>query len=456
MIYSLTFTQRDYEYLTAHLLTNRSTEKAAYLLCGFSVTGEETRLLVQEVIPVEESDIEESSSVHMKIKSSSYVRALKKASDTKRAIIFIHSHPLGAVSHSVQDDKEEIELSRVAYLRVGGVPIHGSLVFSDYDKPRGRVWHKEGGVSPMYVVRVIGKRFSFYYSEDIEVSSEYFDRHIRALSESVQKVLQRLKIGIVGLGGTGSAVVEQLVRLGVGTVLIFDPDKFELTNINRIYGSRAQDAGLKKVDITERHINEIGLPVRVRKFDSSISNELTAKELRNCDLVFGCTDDHYGRMIISKLSTYYHIPVLDVGVSVDSSESIISAIQGRISVVSPDDPCLVCSSVINPDLVRSEIEEKINPEEANKKRKEGYLVELPGTAPSVIPFTSIVSSGAIIELLHRIAGILKEPRSGSLLVHRFDHSEVRTLSKKKMESCSCNDKAIQGKGDTDLFLGMTW
>src|SRR5688500_10935071 len=48
-------------------------------------------------------------------------------------------------------------------------------------------------------------------------------------------VLGRLKVGVVGLGGTGSAVVEQLARLGVGELLLCDPQEFESTNVNRVY-----------------------------------------------------------------------------------------------------------------------------------------------------------------------------------------------------------------------------
>jgi tRNA A37 threonylcarbamoyladenosine dehydratase len=51
-------------------------------------------------------------------------------------------------------------------------------------------------------------------------------------------LLSNLNVGIVGAGGTGSALAEQLIRLGIGNLIVIDDDVFKSSNINRVYGSR--------------------------------------------------------------------------------------------------------------------------------------------------------------------------------------------------------------------------
>ena len=54
--------------------------------------------------------------------------------------------------------------------------------------------------------------------------------------------LRHLRVGVVGCGGTGSAVAMLLARLGVGQIALFDEDVVERTNLNRLHGARQSDA----------------------------------------------------------------------------------------------------------------------------------------------------------------------------------------------------------------------
>jgi tRNA A37 threonylcarbamoyladenosine dehydratase len=61
------------------------------------------------------------------------------------------------------------------------------------------------------------------------------------MGEDFQRKMEEIIVGIVGLGGTGSCVVEQLSRQGVKHFLIVDHDKFEHSNLTRVYGSKISD-----------------------------------------------------------------------------------------------------------------------------------------------------------------------------------------------------------------------
>jgi Prokaryotic homologs of the JAB domain len=211
--YTVSFTEDGYAHLTRHLF-GRGCEEGAYLLCRIARTSGEVRLLVRDVIPVEADDVISASTTHMKIRSRSFLRAMKRAHLTKHCFAFAHSHPPDVPQHSAQDDEEEQKLFRTAYIRICGAPVHASLVFATPENPCGRIWLSDGSTQPIERIRVVGSRFRFYFSSARgELISPIYDRQVRAFGKDFQRILHRLHFGVVGSGGTGSAIVEELVRL---------------------------------------------------------------------------------------------------------------------------------------------------------------------------------------------------------------------------------------------------
>ncbi len=92
-----------------------------------------------------------------------------------------------------------------------------------------------------------------------------YDRQIRAFGEEGQAALARLRLGVVGLGGTGSVVVQQLAHLGVSDFLLVDPDAVETTNLNRTVGSTPKSVGESKVSVAARMIRSIRPDARVEE-----------------------------------------------------------------------------------------------------------------------------------------------------------------------------------------------
>src|ERR1700735_2945965 len=95
MQYTITFTEREYSTLTRHLFENQTNESAAYLLCSYSVSDDEYRLLVREVVPVRETEIEDASPHHMTIPAPSFLRTIKRAHVENLCFVFVHSPPRG-------------------------------------------------------------------------------------------------------------------------------------------------------------------------------------------------------------------------------------------------------------------------------------------------------------------------------------------------------------------------
>ena len=114
--------------------------------------------------------------------------------------------------------------------------------------------------------------------------------------------------------GTGSATAILLARLGVGQIALLDNDIVDRTNLNRLHGSRQVDADAMrpKVGVVARTISEMGLGVRLVPIKSWVGDPVCRDTLCTCDIVFGCTDDHEGRLFLNRFAYFYLVPVIDI------------------------------------------------------------------------------------------------------------------------------------------------
>jgi len=340
---------------------------------------------------------------------------------------FVHSHPDGTREHSPQDDFTEHSLFRTAYLRIGQPSLNVSLVFSAADMPHARVWHQDGTTSPIEVIRSVGNRFKFFDQRPkMSVDAVIFDRQVRAFGPKMQRLLKNRHLGIVGTGGTGSAIAEQLIRLGIGKLSLFERQTL------------------------------IGFGTEIGVFPDLITSRETAESLRDCEVIFGCTDDEWGRSILSRIAVEYLIPVIDMGVKIDSTNGTIASVQGRVTTLLPGSACLFCRGRITAEGVRAQVIASFNPQQAEELRRQQYAPELEDNAPAVIAFTTAVASTAIGELLHRLTGFMGADRVSSEVIHFFDETRMRTNHSLPAADCSCGNREFWGRGDQHPFLGMLW
>jgi proteasome lid subunit RPN8/RPN11 len=243
-------------------------------------------------VPVNAYDRREAD--ELLIRSEGYVPALAIAEEAGCVPIWFHTHP-GTSSDSRPSDHDlEVNksLSEVFRLRADS-PFYGSLIIA----PNGDAVTFTGtlddgervtAIDRLWVVR---PRLALYHAADIpddEIPALY-DRNVRAFGGPVQQVLGDLRVAIVGCGGTGSAVAEQLLRLGVGRLDLIDPDDLSESNVTRVYGSRMEDVGRPKAEVVASHLAHIMPSVRVSPVQSTITQESTARILLDADVVFGCT-----------------------------------------------------------------------------------------------------------------------------------------------------------------------
>jgi molybdopterin/thiamine biosynthesis adenylyltransferase len=310
-------------------------------------------------------------------------------------------------SPSPRDDGVDDALREPALIR-SRAPLFASLIIGGTSgRPTftGRIYDQQGLVSDIGRLRVIGRRIRVLHAEgatDADVDAEIFDRQIRAFGEDGQRMLARLRVGVVGAGGTGSAVFEQLVRDGVRHIAVIDDDEVTKTNVTRIHESGVDDAGTPKIAIAAAAAARIGLDASVTAINGRITDPAVAAQLHHLDVVFGCTDDEGGRLVLSKLALTHLIPVFDMGFAVVPNEDgSIRALDGRVTTLLPGQACLLCRERITPDGLAAE---DLDPQERRRRAGEGYVPGLGEPDPSVGTFTTLIACYAVNELLDRLFG----------------------------------------------------
>jgi molybdopterin/thiamine biosynthesis adenylyltransferase len=443
----------------AHVARAREETGGVLLATPMRESEGRVRLLARELLLVPEAFYRERESDRMSIASEGYVPALAIAERLGAVPIWFHTHP-GVGSSPLPSAKDVIvngELAPLFRLRANS-RYYGSLIVSPTAATLAfsGTLETEEKVTPLRHLWCIGEDWRLLRAADgggSELSAAY-DRNIRALGSGVQAALGELFVAIIGCGGTGSSVAEQLVRLGVRHLLLVDPDDLSSTNVTRVYGSTPSDVGTPKAHVLRSHLERIAPDLRCEALVSRITVEVTARRLVGPDLIFGCTDDNAGRLVLSRAANYLLTPVIDVGVLLSSDDAgRLVGIDGRVTILRPGVACLVCRERI--DLTRAAIEQ-LAAEEQQRLRAEGYAPALPGVEPAVVAFTTAVAAAAVGELLERLVGYGPRPRPGEILL-RLHEREISTNHAEPNAGHYCDVAAGKlGDGAVQPFLEQTW
>jgi len=447
--------------LKLNALAAESLETAGVLLVSILTTDDkQIRLLGREFHPVPESEYIRREHYEMIIKSQGYVPALARAEELGATAIWVHSHPgIGSSplpsSHDQVVDEQLADLFRLR----SGSDFYGALIVSPTESGLAFTGH----ISPIEKENIsidrlwqVGDRLRLSYSNNFGIREplDMFDRSVRAFGPAVQTALNDFKVGIVGCGGTGSAIAEQLVRLGVRNFVLIDPDILSESNTTRVYGSYPNQVGRPKVEVANENILRIAPNSKCEVIQSTLNVSKTAKKLTNCDIVFGCTDDNAGRLVLSRLPTYILTPVIDCGVLLSSDEEgILVGIDGRVTVISPGQACLLCRGRI--DIARA-ASELMMPEEQKRLASEGYAPALGKIEPAVITFTTLVAATAVNELLERLIGFGPLPRPSEVLLRIHDREVSTNVATPRVGHYCSEASGKLGRGMTEPFLEIAW
>ena len=183
------------------------------------------------------------------------------------------------------------------------------------------------------------------------------DRHSRQsfLGTQAQHAFSNCVVGIVGLGGGGSHVAQQLAHIGFLNVQLYDGDKAEVSNLNRLIGASNDDAkkNTTKVEIARRLMHAINPEIRVEAFCSDW--QLAAQSIREVDVIVGCVDSYQARQDLEATARRFLIPLLDIGMDVHLVGGK-PQISGQVILSMPSGPCLKCLGFLTEENLEREAE----------------------------------------------------------------------------------------------------
>ncbi|XP_019942931.1 ubiquitin-like modifier-activating enzyme 5 [Paralichthys olivaceus] len=177
--------------------------------------------------------------------------------------------------------------------------------------------------------------------------------------EDYEKI-RTFTVAVVGVGGVGSVTAEMLTRCGIGKLLLFDYDKVELANMNRLFFQPHQ-AGLSKVEAAEHTLRNINPDVsfEIHNYNITTLDNFThfmdrishggLEEGMPVDLVLSCVDNFEARMAINTACNELGQIWMESGVSEN-------AVSGHIQLIIPGETaCFACAP---PLVVAANIDEK--------------------------------------------------------------------------------------------------
>jgi hypothetical protein len=334
---------------------------------------------------------------------------------------------------SSTDDEGEKVLAEFLKQRVPD-PRHAALLVT----PEVTVARELGQDQTLTVVGV-GRQLLWGETNSANDLETRYDRQIRAFGKAGQAIIQNLRVGIVGLGGTGSVVMQQLSHLGVRDFLLIDPDIVEETNLNRLVGATKSDVGQPKVDVAAAFSRKINGLSKVEARQESVLLSRTARLLADTDFVFCCTDSHGSRAVLNQLAYQYLVPMIDMGVVIAAHNNEVTHVAGRVQMLAPGLACLTCGMLLDAELVRRDMLTDF------ERQTDRYIPGHKEPAPAIISVNSTVGSLAVTMFLNSVLGTPGEAR---LLNYNAILGTVRPGLCNAHPSCIvCSNSGALARGD---------
>ena len=177
-----------------------------------------------------------------------------------------------------------------------------------------------------------------------------------------QKKLKNMVALIAGAGGLGTNQAQQLQRIGIKKIYLYDHDKIVESNLNRQLFYGKDDIAENKVKTAKAHLESFNLNTKIKSFNKKIVKDLDIPE--DVDIIFDALDNFSARFDLEKIAEKNNIPLIHGGVQ---------SWYGQITTIIPD-KTLSLKEIVG---------------EKNKKDNE--------SPPVFSPVVSIIAANQVIE-----------------------------------------------------------
>jgi len=420
-------------------------EHFAFLLADCMISQGEPVFIVHDARLVADEHVRLARHAY-EVTIEGYLPAVNAAVAAGQALIEVHNHGGVRPRFSRADRRGFAEFAPYALGSLPGRP-YAATVWGEHTI-YGECFHPGGDRTPIRRITVVGDRLRQVVSRDDDevMLAATFDRQLPWFTSAGQRALGRLQVGVVGAGGTGSQVIQQLAYLGVRYFVLIDHDTVAPSNLNRLVTATPSDISAKKVRLAHRLITRVAPETTVVAIDDMLQSPVALDALKGVDVIFGCVDNDGARLILNELALAYTIPYLDLGVGIDVEAGCVTEAGGRVTVVLPGGPCLCCLGDIDAGEAQFFLS---RPEDQARQIERGYVRGFDAPAPAVISLNAAVAAAAVNEFAVLVSGVRPVAPYTELDLLGLGRS-VRSqwLTPRRVErDPDCVQCAITGQGD---------
>jgi len=351
-----------------------------------------------ELVP--DSAYERRDAVSAVLKPAYLVDLANRARARSLGLVLAHTHPHceGAPVFSPVDDAGEAEIKAYLDRRAPDSAPLALVVGPDGCRCR------QLGATIEIPVWEVGETVRLVSDACAASAASVHDRQIRAFGAIGQAILARLHVAVIGGGGTGSLIVQQLAHLGVRTLTIIDPDNVETTNLNRLVSARPADVGTPKVEVARRAVLTVNPDAHVQAVVGDIVDHDVAQRLASFDFIFLCTESHASRAVVGQAAYQHLVPTIDMGVSITVGAAGVEHVTGRVQMLTPGATCLSCTRALDGEQIRREM---MTPEQ---RAADPYVQGVHEPQPAVISLNATMASLAITMFLGAVTPVPAQAR----------------------------------------------
>jgi molybdopterin-synthase adenylyltransferase len=174
------------------------------------------------------------------------------------------------------------------------------------------------------------------------------------LGPQAQTLIEAARIGVLGISGGGSHVVQQLAHIGFHRYVLYEPQQIELPNLHRHVGSTRLDIAIEahKIAIAERVIRGVRPNANIEAYACRWQEH--PGPLKRCDAMIGCLDGLQERAELEVLSRRYLIPYVDIGMDVRIVPGELARMSGQCFLSMPGGPCMWCVGLLTKEGLAAE------------------------------------------------------------------------------------------------------
>ncbi len=160
---------------------------------------------------------------------------------------------------------------------------------------------------------------------------ERYIRNRQAITVEEQALLATKRVFVAGCGGLGGYVIEQLARIGIGSLSVLDRDVFEVSNLNRQLYAREDNLGQSKAAAAQERVRHINSKVSIDAFQVTLDDSNARQLVQSHDLVIDAFDSFAGRILLEQACEENGIPLI---------HGAIAGALGQFALILPGDRLL--------------------------------------------------------------------------------------------------------------------